>query len=218
MSIILEMTMWGGVDLILAFLVVLFILHQRGQALTLIRFRGLRKGRLSSPLTDTPRWLSTQPLPNPDAIPRVLSQRMGPFPMTPYGGDWNFFCYIYVAPGQPVRLRGRPSSCRHSNITIYAPEHLRGEAQFLPPSVDVGALSLGAHGDYELVISHEVVGGNRLDVQGGGRHWILAMRHYVFNDKTDIYYPEMYWGERCVLPARVEKVKSVLPREGGYRS
>lgn len=200
---------------VVAALVVLGVLYQRrGQIFTLVRFRAMRGSDPRSPLTRRPRWLSSQPLPNPDSIPRWLGQRMGPFPMTPLGGDWNFFCYVHIAPGRPVRIRGKRVDCRHANLTLYFPEHLRAERKTLPPSIDAEDLVCEADGSYEIVIAHEDVGGkNRMDPDGT-RHGILALRHYVFKDGIDMHYPEVSWGDEVIMPARVVRgVRSIFPRD-----
>lgn len=214
---IAQWVFWGLVDLLVALVVLGVYFQRRGQVFTLLRFRGLRDHG-GPPLTRRPRWLSTQPAPNPDAIPRLLAQRMGPFPMTPHGGDWNFFCYVHVAPGKPVTIRGQRIDCRHANLTVYFPEHLRGERQEAPPSLDATELRHDDEGRYEVVISHEPSQGNRLDVDGH-HHVMLALRHYVFPDGADIHYPEVRWGPKLVLPARVIRgVRSMFPRRGHRRT
>jgi hypothetical protein len=205
---------WILLDVIAA-LVILGILYQlRGQIFTLVRFRAMRGDDPRPALTRRPRWLSTQPAPNPDRIPRWLAQRMGPFPMTPYGGDWNFFCYVHIAPGRPVRIRSKRVDCRHANITLYAPEHLRGERSSAPPSLDAEQLVCEDDGTYEIVIAHEASGArNRLD-PAGSRHGILALRHYVFMDGIDMHYPEISSGDEIVIPGRVVSgVRSMFPRD-----
>lgn len=204
---------WLLLDLVVALLVLAVIYQRRGQLFTLLRFRRMRGADPGPPLTARPRWLSTQPAPNPDRIPRWLAQRMGPFPMTPRGGDWNFFCYLHIAPGRPVRLRGKLPDCRLANLTLYAPEHLRAEKDELPASLDAEQIVVGSDGTYEIAIGHEETDvPNRLD-PGGARHAMLALRHYVFDDGVDIPYPEVWWGDVLVMPARtVAGVRSVFPR------
>jgi len=212
---------WILVDLaavVLALVILGAVYQRRGQIFTLLRFRRIRGNDPAPPLTPRPRWVSTQPAPNPDRIPRLLAQRMGPFPMTPYGGDWNFFCYVHIAPGRPVKIRSKLVSCRHANLTLYFPEHLRGELNTAPPSLDVEQLRCEADGTYEIIISHEASSaGNRFDPEGV-RHGLLALRHYVFQDGVDIHYPEIWWGDELVVPARViPGVSSILPRRGPLR-
>lgn len=205
---------WILLDVVAALLVLGVYYQRRGQIVTLVRFRAMRGDDPRPALTRRPRWLSTQPAPNPDRIPRWLAQRMGPFPMTPYGSDWNFFCYVHIAPGRPVRIRGARVDCRHASITLYAPEHLRGERAAAPSSLDAAQIAHAEDGTYEIVIAHEPAGaGNRLDPQGA-RHGILALRHYVFRDGIDMHYPEIRWGDEIVMPARVVRgVRSMLPRD-----
>lgn len=205
---------WILLDVVVALVILGILYQQRGQIFTLVRFRAMRGDDPRPPLTRRPRWLSTQPAPNPDRIPRWLAQRMGPFPMTPYGGDWNYFCYVHLAPGRPVRIRSKRVDCRHANITLYAPEHLRGERITAPPSLDAEQLVCEDDGTYEIVIAHEPSGArNRLD-PAGSRHGILALRHYVFMDGIDMHYPEISWGDEIVMPARVVSgVRSMFPRD-----
>jgi hypothetical protein len=209
---------WLVLDLVAALLLVALVLQRRGQVFTLLRFRRMPGDDAGPPLTHRPRWLSTQPPPNPDAIPRLLAQRMGPFPMTPHGGDWNFFCYVHIAPGRPVTIRGRRVPCRHANLTLYFPEHLRGEASALPPSLDAAQIHYADDGSYELVIGHEPTdAANALD-PAGHRHGMLALRHYVFEDGVDLHYPEIRWGDQLVLPARtLVGLRSAFPRRGPLR-
>ncbi len=214
----MSLAAWLALDLAIALAIVVLVLQYRGQLLTLLRFRSLPSGAAGRPLTRRPRWLSTQPAPNPDAIPRVLAQRMGPFPMTPHGGDWNFFSYVHIAPGSPVRIHGRRLPCRHANITLYFPEHLRGEAKSLPPSLDADQIHYADDGSYSLTIGHEPTdAANALD-PAGHHHGMLALRHYLFEDGVDLHYPEVRWGERLVLPARtLARLRSVFPHRGPLR-
>ncbi len=210
---------FGLFDLAVALLLLSVYFQWRGQFLTLLRFRAMRGDTPGPPLTRRPRWLSTQPAPNPGALPRALAQRMGPFPMTPHGGDWNFFCYVHVAPGKPVRIRGQLTACRSANLTLYYPEHLRGERRDPPPFLDARELRREDSGTYEIVISHEPSDPavHRLE-PGGNRHMMLALRHYVFEDGSDIHYPEIWWGDEQVLPGKVIRgVKSIFPRRGPLR-
>ena len=206
----------GLLDLVVALLLLGVFYQWRGQIFTLLRFRAMRGDDPGPPLTRRPRWVSTQPAPNPGRLPRPLSQRMGPFPMTPHGGDWNFFCYVHVAPGRPVRIRGKLTACRGANLTLYYPEHLRGERREPPPSLDARELKLEDGNSYEIIISHEPSDPelNRLE-PGGNRHLMLALRHYVFENGTDIHYPEIWWGDELILPGQVSRgVRSIFPRRG----
>lgn len=215
---VLHWLLLGVLDIGVALFALGVYYESRGQIAMLVRFRRLSGESPCPPLTRRPRWLSTQPRPNPDAIPGILAQAMGPFPMTPYGGDWNFFCYVHIDPQRPVRVRGQRVTCRHANLTLYFPEHLRGEQMDLPPNLDAQDLVCEADGSYEVIIKHGASDAhNRLD-PGLKRHAILALRHYVFERGADIHYPEIWWGKDLVVPARlVPEVQSIFPREGGLR-
>lgn len=193
-------------------LVILGVYYQaQYQILTLLRFK--RKPSQDTPLTTRPRWLSTQPAPNPDSIPTLFAQALGPFPMTPLGGDWNYFCYVHLDQGADtaVALRGQMNDCRISNLTLYLPEHLQGTASSPPPCLDATEIEATTDGRYEVRIGPRVTGTNALVTPVGARHAILAFRNYVFSDRSSIHYPAVYWCERLIVPAKtVSGVRSAL--------
>jgi hypothetical protein len=203
---------WIGADVLLTSAAWAAYAERRHCFASLMRFKFGNALAPDRPLTHRPRWVSSQPAPNPDRLPKFISQRMAPYPQSPLGLDWNCFTYAHITERAPIFLRGTLSDVRTFSISFYAKRHVdRAATGSTPNGLDGDQLRLSGN-KYEVCVGPRRESDNWIDSEGEP-HGMIALRHYVFRGETSIHYPAVYWGERLMQSARVVQVKSKLARQ-----
>lgn len=200
-----------AMDFFAGFFLFIIYLQYPKQLLSLLKFKkeNLSEKHLNKPWIKNPKWLSTQPFPNPDTLPIFLAQSLGPFPSSPLGADINFFTYVFVVKGNPIILKGKVSEVRFFNITFYSSEHVSKKTNKTPPTLNSQDIQYEADGSYVIHFSETKQGRNWINTLGDS-HGIVAIRNYFFRNNATIHYPEIWWGNRLMTEAKTHKAKSIL--------
>jgi hypothetical protein len=147
--------------------------------------------------TNSPVWLNVTPGCR-DTIPVFFLMRRSPWPL-PGDQDVAAVTWASVQPGRPVILRGRPNATRYWNLVFY-PAHDGTPPRDLA-TIDSSRVTLEPDGSYVITLSHEPGGGNWVD-SGTTTGGLLFLRNYVPARGVRIGFPDVYWGDRLMTPAR----------------
>lgn len=151
--------------------------------------------------TSRPDWLNVTPDCS-DSVPLLSEMRYSPWPLP---RDQNYAAVTWVSLVEPVTLKGKPNQVRYWSFTFYP---LNGAAHSgTLPMIDSERVTRARDGSYVITFG----GGDSPDLSARGTNWVntgdaigglVFMRNYVPVMGSTIRLPEVYWGERLMVPAR----------------
>lgn len=156
--------------------------------------------------THRPDWLNVTPGCS-DSVPLLSELRYSPWPLP---RDQNYGAVTWVSLAEPVTLKGKPNQVRYWSFTFYPLNGANHNGAL--PMIDSERVTRARDGSYVITFAAAGsrspgdrpgnVGGTNCVDTGDASGGLLFMRNYVPVMGSTIHLPEVWWGDRLMVPAR----------------